>query len=349
MALMKPINWVQIIRRRRRWYSANNMNKEDLNNLRPIIKNRIQNRSHFNPLIRSLIPVAQQVLHSRSQLIYGVSTLLNVFPLLTCKTCNDLVPLSVEAMLRALFCPEIYVGETGHLIQSCGGHKKLNTKHLHEWIRASLQDILVPVETFHLGNRVQDVIGHHQIFNFDRVPAVVELCHQAGTPLEDPNLQYSNASSRFILDRKSSEANSLSADELKFIGTKTLEAWEMLRKGVEKLLLVYPAKVCKRCLEVHVGPSGHKTRLCGVFKSQSWKENHSWEKARVDDLVPPKIVWCRRPQDPPVLLNEGRNYYGHAPAVVDLCCKAGATPPVKYVCMMKVQGMTKPSLGNAST
>ncbi|XP_074311956.1 APO protein 4, mitochondrial-like [Silene latifolia] len=341
MALIRPINWVQITNntlissnlynyemgmRRQRWYCANNMSKEDLKNL---IKSRIQNRSHFNPP-RSMLPLAQQVLQARSQLIFGVSTLLRAFPVLTCK-----------------FCPEIYVGETGHLIQSCGGYKRLDKKHLHEWTRASLQDILVPVETFHLGSRVQDVIEHRQRFNFDRVPAVVELCHQAGTHLEDPNLQYSNASSRLIIDRTSIKADSLSTDELKVIGTRTLKAWEMLRKGVEKLLLVYPAKVCKRCLEVHVGPSGHMTRLCGVFKYQK-KENHFWQKAHVDDLVPPKIAWCRRPQDPPVLLNEGRNYYGRAPAVVDLCCKAGATPPVKYICIMKVQGMTKPPLDKVS-
>ncbi|KAK8569116.1 hypothetical protein V6N12_007648 [Hibiscus sabdariffa] len=52
-------------------------------------------------------------------------------------------------------------------------------------------------------------------------------------------------------------------------------------------------------------------------------------KANVNDLVPPKIVWRQRSQDPKVLLNEGRDYYRHAPAVVDLCSKAGAIVPMQ--------------------
>ncbi|RZB76692.1 APO protein 4, mitochondrial isoform B [Glycine soja] len=63
-------------------------------------------------------------------------------------------------------------------------------------------------------------------------------------------------------------------------------------------------------------------------------------KANVDNLVPPKIVWRRRPQDPPVLLNEGRGFYGGVPAVLDQCSKAGAVVPAKYNCMMKVQGLS---------
>ncbi|KAK9723781.1 hypothetical protein RND81_05G024700 [Saponaria officinalis] len=248
------------------------------------------------------------------------------------------------ATIAFRFCPEVYVGETGHLINSCWGYKRLTKNQLHRWIKASLNDLLVPVETFRLDSRVQDVIKHHQRFDFERVPAVVELCRQAGANIEDSKLHSQNAPSNSVAD----ETDSFSADDLRVIGTRTLAAWEALREGVEKLLLVYPAKVCKHCSEIHVGPSGHKARLCGVFKYQSWKGSHFWEKAGVDDLVPPKIVWYRRPQDPPALLNEGRNYYGHAPAVVDLCCKAGAIPSAKYFCMMKVQGLTRPSPENVS-
>uniref|UniRef100_A0A2P2P1X0 APO domain-containing protein n=1 Tax=Rhizophora mucronata TaxID=61149 RepID=A0A2P2P1X0_RHIMU len=112
--------------------------------------------------------------------------------------------------------------------------------------------------------------------------------------------------------------------------------------GVQKLLLVYPAKVCKYCSEVHIGPSGHKARLCGVFKFESYRGTHFWQKADVDDLVPPKIVWRRRPQDPAILLDEGREFYGHAPAIVDLCAKAGGIVPKKYHCMMKHNGLSAP-------
>ncbi|KAJ8537995.1 hypothetical protein K7X08_014535 [Anisodus acutangulus] len=131
------------------------------------------------------------------------------------------------------------------------------------------------------------------------------------------------------------QADSLSDDNLMLLGR--VKAWEALRSGVQRLLLVYPAKVCEHCSEVHIGPSGHKARLCGVFKFESWRGSHFWKKAEVDHLVPPKIVWYRRPQDPPLLLDDGQNYYGHAPAVVDLCAKAGVIAPSKYFCMMKLE------------
>lgn len=319
---MLPAN-IEIDKMGRRWYARNT--NIDWSKLRPMIKQRIENRARGYP-IKSMIPVAEEVLQARATLIHGVSTLLKVVPVVACK-----------------FCSEVHVGEKGHLIRTCSGHKRLNKNQVHRWIRASLNDILVPVETFHLDNMVQDVIKHHQRFDFERVPAVVELCCQAGAYPHDLDLQSSNCMPDSAVDISLSGGDSLSTDDLRTIGNTTLKAWETLRQGVQKLLLVYAAKVCKYCSEVHVGPSGHKARLCGVFKYQNWRGNHFWEKAGVDDLVPPKIVWCRRSQDPPTLLHEGRNYYGHAPAVVDLCVKAGALPPPKYFCMMKLQGLRGPS------
>ena len=48
-----------------------------------------------------------------------------------------------------------------------------------EWIRGSLNDILVPVEAFHLRTMFQNIINHQERFDYDRIPAVVELCLQA--------------------------------------------------------------------------------------------------------------------------------------------------------------------------
>ncbi|KAH9626185.1 hypothetical protein KSS87_015206 [Heliosperma pusillum] len=337
MVLLRHMNLLNLIRRTNpisnfysynlgkiRLYDSKNMTKEDWHNLRPMIKKRIEHRSSSYP-IKSMIPVAQQVLRARSQLINGVSTLLKAFPVFSCK-----------------YCPEVYVGEMGHLIKSCWGYKRLNKNQLHRWTRASLENILVPVETFHLESRGQEIIKHHQRFDFERVPAVIELCHQAGALMEDSKFRSPNDTPDFVVD-------SLSTDDLIAIGTRTLGAWETLREGVKKLMLVYSVKVCKHCSEVHVGPSGHMGRLCGVFKFQSWQGTHFWQKAGVDDVVPPTIAWHRRTQDPPVLVNEGRSFYGHAPAVVDLCCKAGAIPSKKYLCMMKVHGLTGPSFNNVSS
>lgn len=240
------------------------------------------------------------------------------------------------------YCPEVYIGENGHEIRTCGGFRRRPKVHVHEWTNGNLNDVLVPVEVFHLKNMFQNVIEHNERFDFDRVPAVVELCWQAGADASDQVL-YSNASSLDRFEGAIVEAKSLSGPEMKFIACETLKAWEALRSGVQKLLLVYPTKVCEHCSEVHVGPSGHRAHLCGVFKYESWRGKHFWRKAKVDDLVRLNTVWCQRPQDPPVLKNEGREYYGHAPAVVDLCTKAGAVAPSKYHCMMKMEGLTAPS------
>lgn len=306
----------------RRWYSKNSM--EDWNKLRPMIKKRIENRAKHYP-VKAMIPVAKQVLQARSALINGVFALLKVVPVVTCK-----------------FCLEVYIGETGHLIMTCSGYKDRKKNKFHQWTNARLNDILVPVETFHLKDMFQDVIKHHQRFDFERIPAVVELCWQAGVHPHDLDLQLPNCLSDSAVDAAFNEADIIPANELRTIANRTIRAWETLREGVEKLLLVYPAKVCKYCSEVYVGLSGHKALLCGVFKYQNWRGGHFWESASVDDLVPPKIVWSRRPQDPPALLDEGRDFYGHAPAVVDLCGKAGALLPPRYFCMMKAQGLPGP-------
>lgn len=304
-----------------RLYRSNS--KVDFKKLRPMILKRIEDRAKDYPL-QSMVPVAYDVLKARNLLIQGVSTLLKIFPIWACK-----------------YCPEVYIGEKGHLIRTCGGFKHLSKTQVHEWIKGSLNDIIVPVEAFHLHKMFQNVIEHHQRFDFDRVPAVIELCLQAGADPNDESLHVKNIKLDNVWSTVG-EAHSLSPHDLSLIARGTLRAWDTLRCGVQKLLLVYPSRVCKYCSEVHVGPSGHKVRLCGVFKYESWRGAHFWKKAEVDDLVPPKVVWYRRPQDPPVLVDEGRDFYGHAPAVVDLCTKGGAIVPSKYLCMMKLQGLSAP-------
>ncbi|CAK9133535.1 unnamed protein product [Ilex paraguariensis] len=246
------------------------------------------------------------------------------------------------ALFLCRYCSEVHISDKGHLIRTCGGYKHRAKNQVHEWIEGGLNDILVPVETFHLQKMFQNVIKHNQRFDFDRIPAVVELCLQAGIDPSDESL-HSSSLNPYSAGGVIGGAESLSPDDLRLIARGTLTAWETLRSGVQKLLLVYPAKVCKFCSEVHVGPSGHKARLCGVFKYESWRGAHFWKKAEVDDLVPSKVVWFRRPQDSSVLVDEGRNFYGHAPAVVDLCTKAGALAPAKYRCVMKIEGLSAPT------
>ncbi|MCL7031736.1 hypothetical protein MKW94_021058 [Papaver nudicaule] len=279
--------------------------KLDWNKLRPMILKRIEKRAYDYP-IKSMIPVAEDVVINRARLFEGVSTLLRHYPIKACKE--------------------------GHRIKTCHGYKRHIKNQVHHWVDGALNDIIVPVDAFHL-NKSPDIIKHDERFDFDRIPAVLELCSQAGADIFDQTL-HSIGKDSFSSDVSTSPL------ELTYLAVETLKAWEDMREGVQKLLLVYPAKVCKFCDEVHVGPSGHQARLCGVFKYETWRGTHFWTKARVNDLVPQKIVWRRRNQDPLVLLDKGRDWYGHAPAIVELCIQAGAHAPSKYRCIMKENGLS---------
>ncbi|KAL7081573.1 hypothetical protein ACP275_14G048200 [Erythranthe tilingii] len=303
------------------FYSTKSNPTVDLRKLRPVILKRIEERAKEYP-VRGMLPLAHEVLQARTALYDGVSTLIQNIPIWACK-----------------YCSEVYIGEGGHLIRTCHGFHRHAKNKTHSWVKANTNNVVIPVETFHLQKMFQDVIKHHERFDYDRVPAIVELCLQAGADSNNQTVSTPNG----LEKNNNNILNSLSEDELRFVATQTLRAWEALRSGVHRLLFVYPARVCKHCSEVHVGPSGHKARMCGVFKYQSFRGAHFWEKAKVDDLVPPNMVWSRRRQDPQILLDKGREYYGHAPAVVDLCSKAGALVPSKYFCMMKLDGLTAPN------
>ncbi|XP_019174874.1 PREDICTED: APO protein 4, mitochondrial-like [Ipomoea nil] len=311
MMLETPKGW-------RRFYSSNSK-AVDLKTLKPMIMEKIRNRANDYP-VKATAVLAQETLNARGLLYRGVSDLLRHLPVWTCK-----------------YCPEVYVGESGHLIRTCGGYRRQAAKiKAHEWIKACLNDILVPVEAYHIHvqNTVHNVTKPQERFGQDRIPAIVELCLHAGANPSDQSA-YMESRTGFEL------AEAPSDKEMKLVAIETLKAWEALRNGVQKLLVVFPVKVCKLCSEVHVGQhSGNKARICRIH--ESWHEAHLWKKAGVDDLVPAKRVWYQRPQDPPVLVDEGRNYYGHSPAVIDICVKAGAIAPSKYFSIMKADGLSSP-------
>lgn len=58
--------------------------KVDFKRLRPMILERIRNRAEDYP-VKAMIPVAYEVLRARRLLIQGVSTLMQIYPVLACK------------------------------------------------------------------------------------------------------------------------------------------------------------------------------------------------------------------------------------------------------------------------
>lgn len=287
--------------------------KIDWHKLRPMLIKRINKRANDYPL-RAMVPVANQVLEARKVLIQGIWSLMNVIPVKSCKHCS-----------------EVYVGNEGHRIKTCHGFKRMKKDQEHKWVDATIDDMVIPKEAFHLKTMFQPIIKHDQRFDYDRISAVLELCSQAGADISKETLKNNNHN--LIRDQ------SLDYVTLEEIGQQTMDAWEKLRLGVKRLLLVYPAKVCEHCSDVHIGPSGNIARVCGVFKFEGWRGTHYWKKAGVDDLIPSNVVWHNRPHDPEVLVDGEQGYYGQAPAVVELCMQAGARIPRKYFCMMKLHGI----------
>ncbi|XP_051148782.1 APO protein 1, chloroplastic-like [Andrographis paniculata] len=301
-------------------------------------------------LVPKLVPVAYEVVHAWKILIRGVAQLLHVVPVHACSECS-----------------EIHVAETGHHIQNCRGSTNGRRKGLHSWIKGSVDDILVPIESYHMYDPYGRRIKHETRLNFDRIPAVVELCIQAGVELpgypsrrrtepirmmgkkvidigglvEDPGTSPSTSPIIELDTHRAVDRFPPPTDrEIPKIAQETVYAYEKVKWGVAKLMRKYTVKACGYCSEVHVGPWGHNAKLCGEFKHQ-WRDGkHGWQDATVDEVFPPNYVWHVEEPNGPPLTNALKRFYGKAPAVIELCFQAGACVPDKYRPMMRVDIVT---------
>ncbi|XAR66955.1 hypothetical protein NMG60_11013352 [Bertholletia excelsa] len=300
-------------------------------------------------LVTELIPVAYEVLDAWKILIRGIAQLLHVVPVFGCSECS-----------------EIHVAHSGHDIQNCHGSTSSKRRSFHSWVKGSINDVLLPIESYHMYDPFGPRIKHETRFNYDRIPAVVELCIQAGVELpeypsrrrtkpirmlgkkvidrgeivKEPEQQLSVDSTSSMVDfdtyRVLERFGAPTELEVPIIAQETLWAYEKVRWGVTKLMSKYTVKACGYCSEVHVGPWGHNAKLCGEFKHQ-WRDGkHGWQDATVDEVFPPNYVWhVRDPKGPP-LRSALKRFYGKAPAVVELCMQAGALISNKYKPMMRL-------------
>lgn len=297
-------------------------------------------------LVKRLIPLAYDVMNARVLLVNNLKKLLKVVKVHACKCCN-----------------EIHVGPIGHPFKSCRGPGASSRHGLHDWMSAVVEDILVPVDAYHLYDRLGKRISHEERFSIPRIPAVVELCIQAGVYLPEyptkrrrkaiirvgknefidadesdlPDPKPESPQVPILTEIPESEIIPPSSAEEKFILTEeTLQAWERMRQGANKLMKMYPVRVCGYCPEVHVGSSGHKAQNCGAHKHQQRNGQHGWQRAVLDDLIPPRYVWHVPDVNGPPMKRELRSFYGQAPAVVEMCVQAGATVPEHYKPTMRL-------------
>ncbi|XP_064944222.1 APO protein 3, mitochondrial-like [Musa acuminata AAA Group] len=300
-------------------------------------------------LVKRLVPVAHEVYNARQVLFGCASRVLGNVPVHVCRVCG-----------------EVHVGTVPHLIRTCDVAGSLASKE-HSWARGGIEHVLPLVESFHLYDRLGRAVSHEERLLVDRIPAVVELCIQAGVDVpEYPTKRrifpvynvagkmidferkfprdYSNGKdiqTHGFWEKKNSQRCSVSqpfpyADSAQGIATQGMEAWEKLRSGVSKLMTEYIAQTCGFCPEVQVGIKGHRARICQAYKHQMRDGQHAWQEATLDDLVPPVYVWhvpdaCSGKP----LMNELRRYYGKLPAVVELFSQAGASIDEAYRGMMR--------------
>ncbi|KAG6551458.1 hypothetical protein Mapa_006881 [Marchantia paleacea] len=114
-------------------------------------------------LVQRLVPVAHAVIRAKGICERGVARLVDNIPVKTCR-----------------FCTEVHIGPVGHNLGTCRGPGSNGRKGLHDWLKGSIDDIIVPVEAYHLEDRLGQPISHDKRFDVDRISAVEELCIQAG-------------------------------------------------------------------------------------------------------------------------------------------------------------------------
>jgi len=183
---------------------------------------------------------------------------------------------------------------------------------------------------YHLFDRVRKPrVVHKEKYDVPRLPAILELCIQAGVDVQRyptkrrtrPVYSIEGRIVDFELDDEaagtlpeppactpslstavstiisSTSPDVVSEEEEKEeitvteLASRTLQSWLDMRSGAARLMKKYSVHTCGYCPEVQVGPKGHKVRMCRATKHQQRDGQHAWQEATMDDLVPPNYVW----------------------------------------------------------
>ncbi|QHN92218.1 APO protein 3 [Arachis hypogaea] len=100
----------------------------------------------------------------RNSLVSGLSQLARAIPGLRCELCN-----------------EVHIVYVGHEIRTCIGPRSGSRSTMHVWRGGGARDVVFFPKCFHLYDRVgKPRVGHDERFSVPHIPAIVELCIQAG-------------------------------------------------------------------------------------------------------------------------------------------------------------------------
>ncbi|KAJ0077917.1 hypothetical protein Patl1_37224 [Pistacia atlantica] len=308
---------------------------------RQMVKEKILRPPENGLLIKELIPIAHEVYASRTELFACVSVVVESISIYTCSLCG-----------------EVHVGHPPHKIRTCNVAGSPANKE-HTWSIGDMKHVLPLVESF-LYDSVGRAVSHNERLEVDRIPAVVELCIQAGIDIpEYPTRRrvfpaYNIAGKIIDLEKrfpkevapgkgmdtcafwgkrkKSSEENKL----MDILSDDTQGVGERAVRSASKLMHKYAVQTCGYCSEVQVGPKGHRVRNCQAYKHQMRDGQHAWQEATVEDLVPPVYVWhVQDLKSGKKLVNDLKRYYGILPAVVELFAQAGANITDDYAGIMR--------------
>lgn len=240
----------------------------------------------------------------------------------------------------------------------------------HVWKKGGPHDVVSFPKCFHLYDRVgKPRVVHDERLSTPRIPAIVELCIQAGVDLEKYPakrrtkpvysiegriVDFEEAVEKYdtgknisleIIDPLVPDKldkivfylkESIRSTNLRDISIRTMEAWFTMLSGAKQIMERYSVVTCGYCPEVQVGPKGHKVRMCKARKHQARDGQHAWQEATIEDLVGPNYVWHVRDPNGLPLDNKLKRYYGKAPALVELCVQNGAPVPDQYRSMMRL-------------
>ncbi|XP_059625682.1 APO protein 3, mitochondrial-like [Cornus florida] len=300
-------------------------------------------------LVKELVPIAHEVFAARAQLLACVSRVAMSIPVYSCSLCG-----------------EVHVGHPPHKIRTCNVIGSQASKE-HMWSKGGAEHVLPRVESFHLYDRLGRAVTHNERLLVDRIPAIVELCVQAGVdileyptrrrefpvyfvagrmidferrfPKDDSSVKEIKTDGFWENRKKSSqdeESLNLPYDDIQGFAVRGMVAWEKMRSGATRLMKKYAVQTCGYCSEVQVGPKGNRVRQCQAYKHQMRDGQHAWQEATIDDLVPPVYVWhVRDRQDGGLMVDSLKRYYGKLPAVVELLAQAGAHVGENYSSLMR--------------